>query len=644
MASVFLSYVRDDAAKAKSIATALERAGHSVWWDRHIKGGAVYSKEIETALKAAEAVMVLWSEQSVESAWVRDEAAAGRDSGRLIPVTLDRTEPPLGFRQYQAIDLSKWKGRGKGSVLDDLLQAVTGVASTRESDAPKRAAIGKPVPAFPPRAIMAGLAALAVFAAAYFSWKFYDGRSSVPLVAVTVASASGPARELANDLLGKLTELQSSEAEPIRLADDASSDQADLLFKVSGSLQGQPQASLILQGKDGMLLWSGGFQQPSGNIADLKQQLAFSAARILICATEGLSAEGKRLSQRTRRLYLNACAQSAEIMRSDPTAIVRTLSQVVEDEPSFKPAWGKLLMAESEITDHTFNAGETDPQLVAAHRGHIEQAKNAFPGLSETVLAEAMLLPPSDFRRRMRLVETAVAKDPDNPNVQAVLAGALASVGRSREAIEAARRAVELTPLSPAAVNGFISVLAYAGATDAAKRELQEAERLWPGTATVEDAQFRFHLRYGDPRIANAIFLRRADIGSTAWRLYLDARIDPSPANLAQLMTYVEERLRTMSNPSAGIGFATLAYGHFDRKEELFRTLLGWHKPLDLATLSEVLFRPEFREVRRDPRFMRVAHRAGLVGYWRASGEWPDYCFELKLPYDCKAEAAKLAA
>ena len=82
MASVFLSYDREDLDRARSIAVTLEKAGHSVWWDRHIRGGAQYSKEIENALKRADAVIVLWSEHSVESPWVRDEAATGRDSAK----------------------------------------------------------------------------------------------------------------------------------------------------------------------------------------------------------------------------------------------------------------------------------------------------------------------------------------------------------------------------------------------------------------------------------------------------------------------------------------------------------------------------------------------------------------------------------
>src|SRR5689334_2549949 len=97
MASIFLSYDRDDAAKARPMAAALEDAGHSVWWDLHIRGGAQFSKVIEEALKAADAIVVLWSKNSIESPWVRDEAGAGRDRGILIPVSLDGAEASLGL-------------------------------------------------------------------------------------------------------------------------------------------------------------------------------------------------------------------------------------------------------------------------------------------------------------------------------------------------------------------------------------------------------------------------------------------------------------------------------------------------------------------------------------------------------------------
>ena len=66
MASVFLSYDRDDAARARPIAGALEKAGHEVWWDLHVRGGAQFSKVIEEALRASDVVVVLWSANAIE--------------------------------------------------------------------------------------------------------------------------------------------------------------------------------------------------------------------------------------------------------------------------------------------------------------------------------------------------------------------------------------------------------------------------------------------------------------------------------------------------------------------------------------------------------------------------------------------------
>jgi len=108
MARVFLSYAREDIDSARKLAGVLADAGHTVWWDRHLHGGANFSSEIERELKDAEVVMVLWSPTSVASAWVQDEAAEGRDSGRLVPASLHSVKPPLGFRQFQCVDLSAW--------------------------------------------------------------------------------------------------------------------------------------------------------------------------------------------------------------------------------------------------------------------------------------------------------------------------------------------------------------------------------------------------------------------------------------------------------------------------------------------------------------------------------------------------------
>ena len=85
MARVFLSYARDDVETARKLAAVLTEAGHTIWWDRHLHGGANFSSEIDRELKNAEVVMVLWSSASIASAWVQDEAAEGRDSAPARP-------------------------------------------------------------------------------------------------------------------------------------------------------------------------------------------------------------------------------------------------------------------------------------------------------------------------------------------------------------------------------------------------------------------------------------------------------------------------------------------------------------------------------------------------------------------------------
>src|SRR4249919_1554138 len=195
MASVFLSYDRDDANEARPLALALEKAGHSVWWDLHVRGGAQFSKVIEEALKAADVVVVLWSLEAIESPWVRDEAAAGRDSGRLVPVTIDGTEPPLRFRQYQTIDLSLWKGRGRSAEFAELSAAIDAISGNQaEVTTPRQTT---PIPRRKPLlSIMAtGIAAVAI-AGGLAYWHPWTGHGDNTTV-VAIASADQAAQSRA---------------------------------------------------------------------------------------------------------------------------------------------------------------------------------------------------------------------------------------------------------------------------------------------------------------------------------------------------------------------------------------------------------------------------------------------------------------
>ena len=645
MASVFLSYDRDDVAKARLIALALEKAGHQVWWDQHIKGGAQYSKEIEAALKAADAVVVLWSAHSVDSAWVRDEAAAGRDSGQLVPVMIDEIEPPLGFRQYQAIDLSRWKGRGRQLELQTLFDAIEGLVvddGTVDQDKAPRSNSGQK-PNYRRLSVIVGISALALIALIGIFWlKPWSSSASVPTVEIVAAEPSNSTRALARDLLVKLGNLQSTRPDALQLTEGGMSKKTPtFVFQIGSSNEGgQLRTSLVLlDGQDRGLLWSKDFQQPSNDQTDLKQQVVFTAARVLECAREGLGTDDRRLQLQTLKLYLNACSQFSEIAGSDPRPVIPVLLQVVRDAPGFKPAWAKLLRAEGEAANIIFTEGVVDVRGRNMLRQHIDAARKLDPAMAEATLAEISLLPPGAFVQAIDMVNRAKQRNPDNPAVLNIRGGLLARVGRMRESVEDAKRAADLDPLSPVVRNAYISSLAYSGRLDSAQEELQRAEQLWPGTETLRDAQYRFHLRYGDPK--EALRMVKSEGGSAGGiELFLKARIEPTPDNVDRLIAYMKKRAPIAG--VSGLGFVAQAYGEFDRQEELFRHIINWPRPKEFGLVTDVFFRPALKNFRHDRRFMEIARRAGLLDYWRKSGQWPDYCSEPGLPYDCKVEAAKL--
>jgi len=110
MADVFISYAREDRARAEQVARGLEALGLEPFWDTDIPPGQTWADYIEGKLAACKAVVVLWSEHSTKSQWVREEARMGRDKSKLIPALIDGSQMPFGFGEVQAANLSSWNG------------------------------------------------------------------------------------------------------------------------------------------------------------------------------------------------------------------------------------------------------------------------------------------------------------------------------------------------------------------------------------------------------------------------------------------------------------------------------------------------------------------------------------------------------
>lgn len=105
MSDVFISYARPDREAASSLAGILQVLGYTVWWDRDLVSGTDFGLVIQQELSLAKAVIVLWSAASVKSGWVRDEASAALVRNVLVPVVLNGTQAPMGFRSLHTIQL-----------------------------------------------------------------------------------------------------------------------------------------------------------------------------------------------------------------------------------------------------------------------------------------------------------------------------------------------------------------------------------------------------------------------------------------------------------------------------------------------------------------------------------------------------------
>src|SRR5579862_4498100 len=110
MSDVFISYARSTEAQAKRIGEALRALGYGVWRDDEIPAHRAYADVISERLKAAKAVLVVWSAEAAASEWVRSEAEKARAERKLVQLNLDGAELPMPFDQTQCADLSTWSG------------------------------------------------------------------------------------------------------------------------------------------------------------------------------------------------------------------------------------------------------------------------------------------------------------------------------------------------------------------------------------------------------------------------------------------------------------------------------------------------------------------------------------------------------
>lgn len=189
MHDVFVSYAREDRERARELAAALEAHGWSVWWDRKIVAGDTFDQTIEEQLDAARSVVVLWSEHSVESEWVRNEAGVAAQRDVLVPAMIDTVKLPLEFRLRHTVDLTDWSGDPGHGEFQSLCEAIAAKTRTPPPTPPPARFNWRAVRPIAAAAAAVFLIGIAAYAAWFAVWR--DDDPAVDRLHVVKPTGSG---------------------------------------------------------------------------------------------------------------------------------------------------------------------------------------------------------------------------------------------------------------------------------------------------------------------------------------------------------------------------------------------------------------------------------------------------------------------
>jgi TolB-like protein/tetratricopeptide (TPR) repeat protein len=478
--TVFLSYSHEDEKRARPIIQVLEQAGFSVWWDGKLGGGERFSRIIETALEGAKAVVVLWSQNSVVSGWVQDEAARGRDRHCLVPLSIDGCEPPLGFRQFHVIDLSHAKARTDSPEMQNLIRAVSALhAATPLADAAPAKS-----PGLNRRVLLGGGATLAVIAGGLAAWKsgmLGAGRPPAGSIAVLpFRNISGdPDQAYFSDGLSAEVRAELARNAQLQVAAQASSnvfrdrteDAKSISSKlgVSYLLDGNVRRSgdtvrvvaELIEGRSGFDRWSQTFERPIADVFAVQSEIAGAVAGAIFSAvTTSTPAPGRNGPTRVGGTT-NAAAYDSYLRGKD-------LFSLGIDEKSDRAA---LALFDAAIG--------ADPNYGAAHAARSRSLATLANVYAQGGTRRAL------YDEAVVAANRAVTLAPELADAQSALGFALFSRLEVRNARQPYDRSKELGAGDADVLNRFALYCARTGRFDDARAAITRATALDPLNARV---------------------------------------------------------------------------------------------------------------------------------------------------------------
>ena len=517
--SLFLSYSRADETRAVRLASALEKAGYEVWWDAKIEGGAAYARSISIALDSADAIIVLWSANSIESDWVRDEAAQGRDRHRLIPLTLDGSTPPIGFRQYQVINISHWRGRAGSQEMASIERAIQALVA----DEP-RPSVRRPVSFTRRKAVMAGGAAAAALAAGgWIAWEKGvlggEGASSLSIAVLAFRNlGDGSGQDYFADGLTEEVRVALSRLSALHVLAGTSTAKASeggddprtvakalsVHYVLSGSVQRAGEMVRIVaslaDGATGFTRWSQSFDRKLTDIFALQSEIARTVAQAMsveVATSEPAPGGTTNVQAYEDFLQGRALFNLAKDEATDRAAL-DFYNRALDADPNFALA----LAARSRSLAAFASEYAKGNQIKPLYEQAIESAKRAVsiaPTLAEGQLALGFALYAGklDVRGAQPYYDRAYELGHGDADIALLYALYCSRARRPRDAMSAVTRAVSLDPLNARALRaqGSVAYAArrYADALGPLKRALELNPKMTYAHALIASVMLELH-------------------------------------------------------------------------------------------------------------------------------------------------------
>jgi TolB-like protein len=662
MPDIFLSYSREDQDTAGRFAEGLERAGFSVWWDQTLRSGEAYDQVTEKALKEAKAVVVLWSKKSVDSRWVRAEATIADRNKTLVPVTIEPSDRPVMFELTQTADLSRWKGDANDKIW---LAFVRDVRQFVER--------GGPVATAPPAASPAsgagrdkrmGLIAIALLALFIIVggalWKFArtgvapgaaaaatvpaSTRGVVTLAVLPFADMS-PAKDqeyfsdgLSEELLNQLAQIKA-----LRLTARTSSfsfkgknEDVRAIGKalgVANILEGSVRkdgnhlriTAQLINAADGTHLWSQTFNRELQDVFAVQEEIAMAvsgALSITLDVGEMSRAQGGTNNIAAYEKYLQALSVARQDGEQPLAQAAQLLREAVALDPAFSRAWvrlyGVLLTSISWLSESSIAEVRREMGDVA---GRVETL--APEAWWTQVLRRDRFLLQRKWSEADVAARAAVAKASPSDSV----CEEMFDVGRIEQDLPCEERARQADPLSLVRSMNTQWMLDLADRRDEAQAEYVRSRELAgdhrrpehyallrlmgrkDASPTAVKAQYREFLQHTGTfsMPLDRILFERLDDKAAARAAIRQAYEDP--ANLDR------SRMLIITQYADVFGDTDLALAALRRET------------VEISSgLTSALWYPFMTGLRSDPRFKDIVRELGLVEYWRASGNWGDYC------------------